>query len=568
MLQQAHGVYAPLDAETFKREFATWGWRPTFWKLARLAAVMANGKTADLRALTSDLLTMFRGSSRPAEREIATYVAASGQDAPIVNECAVYFLQAMTLLYGNESDAQPHDGTIAYWFLLANDHAFDWKKPDTRVLTLKESVLADMARAATFNQRRDPVTHFVRMYLTLSAAPPRKTTWSSADEWRGFLKDALGMTLEEYVEGLSGPLAIHSMVFGSDIEGTPTLNPKSWLNDTLGGSQLSTSFLEGLSLTRERATEMLRKESLSDQGLPVGPSLFYRFPFVRVSDDAVVAASPWVVAEQLRGGIWGKCITHAKAKYGDGGGLRWTRGFGDLFEAYCRRCISIAQVDTRFRDRVLLSETIGDETEIEDALFLDHDRVAFVSIKSSTMPEDRMKKASSASDVVTWFEDWLFAREEVREGRKYREGALRQLDKKITRLRRGEFEPQIPRGWQVFPVIVTYDELGADTIGMYRWVDERCRNEGILQQKRVRRLTFAHVNEFEQLLAIASRGVPVLDVLRKKTESDFAAEKSLSGVVREFRRGADDLRLAGLADQYTTLTNGVAMRLFGRTLER
>lgn len=567
MTEQQSGRYERIDPAVLKRHVASFGWKPTFWKLARLAAVMANGQRNDARELTSDLLVRFESSPNPAERQIAAYVAAHGNRSPVAHEAGIYFLQALALLYGNESDDAPPDGTLAFWFLLANDYALEWRDADKTPLTLKERILADTTRCIGFNQRRDPVRHFVRMYLTLTTPPPRTPEWKVAAAWSEFLQSALGASLHDYVEGLAAPLVIHSKLWGGNRgrSEVPVLNPSSWLGDTIGSSKSGEAFLDQLTLDRDRVVELLR-EGLPENGLPVGPSVFYRYPFVRFSPDAIVAASPWVVDEQLRAALWGKCISYAKQVDSRSGAQRWNSAFGDLFEMYGRRCVEQARRCEQFRETVHVSAEIGTDDEIEDIVIMDHDRVALVSFKASTIPEATMKQASCRNDVVKWFERWLFFREgSSGTGGGHRDGALRLLNKKIDRLRAGDYEPTIPRGWQVFPVVVTYDELGADNIGMYRWVDERCRTEALLQQKRVRRPTFAHINEFEELLAMAGNGRRVLDVLQRKTKSNQAAEAPLAVLIRQVCRDERHLRLRGLSEEFESLSDRIAMRLFGRT---
>src|SRR5689334_7198580 len=176
MLQLAGSKHLAVPPARLKEEVSRWGWKPSLWKLARLAATTANGSREQLSALTTDLIARFTESANEAERQIAHYVAAH-KHVPMIHEGAIYFLEAMALLYGNESLDEPPDGTLAWWFLLANDYALEWREPDRAPLSLKERNLANLARAGLLNLRRDPTRHVVRMYLMLAQSPLRTPEW-------------------------------------------------------------------------------------------------------------------------------------------------------------------------------------------------------------------------------------------------------------------------------------------------------------------------------------------------------------------------------------------------------
>jgi hypothetical protein len=557
------GVHTPLEADVLIADMRRYGWRPTFFKLASLAALLANHGIAAARTMTSDVLISLNNSDRRAEREIGEYVTANPGRSDIANEAAIYFLEAMAILYGNDTEDMPSDGLIAYWLLVANDFAFDWRGPNSRALSDDEAALPNAMRAMTFNHRRDPVRHFVRMYLMFANTPPRTPGWSEPNAWMSFLTDALGLPLSEYVETHAGPLVILSKLWCAKgpFEPPPTVHPHQWLSETTLDPKRVDGFLESLALSRDDARAQL-VSGLASSGLPIGPTLFYRFPFVRFSNTSLVAASPWVVAEQLRGGLWGRAMSLAKRQDPASGHMRWASAFGDLFELYCRHCVNIARTSTRFRERVLMSETIGGDDEIEDIVIRDERRLALMSIKSNTIPESKLRQASSESDVVDWVEKWLFGRAQKQERLKTREGAIRQLDQKVRRLREGAYEPTLDRRAQVYPVIVMYDELGVDNVAVYKWVAARCRNEDLLQDSRTRPLTFVHINEFEELVALGSNGVAVLDVLQRKTRAEWAAQMSFSVHLREVHKNYRHRRLSGLLHEYNALTSRMKARLF------
>ena len=106
--------------------------------------------SSEARAYTTELLAQLHGSQQPIERRVALHVLAN-PNRSIVNEAAIYFCQSMALLYGADEGLEPFDGVLAFLLLCANDYCFEWFEPDARVLSRRERVLADTARASRFN---------------------------------------------------------------------------------------------------------------------------------------------------------------------------------------------------------------------------------------------------------------------------------------------------------------------------------------------------------------------------------------------------------------------------------
>ena len=67
----------------------------------------------------------------------------------------------------------------------------------------------------------------------------------------------------------------------------------------------------------------------------------------------------------------------------------------------------------------------------------------------------------------------------------------------------------------VFPVLVSYDDIG-DGIGIARLIEERCASLGLLRQPNVATVALLSVDDLEGLLALASRGRSVPDLLALK----------------------------------------------------
>src|SRR5262249_26029836 len=154
---------------------------------------------------------------------------------------------------------------------------------------------------------------------------------NTSERWREFQQAALGMSFNEYVEGLAGPLAMLSTSWGLEAEAGPFLDPDQWLP----ASTAARDFVLGLTIDRAEARANI---VTPEDGLPVGPTIFHHRPFVRLRPNLLVAASPWVVRGTAHAGLWGRHLTEAKRRWGkDVGAKRWLSAFGYLFEGWCRR---------------------------------------------------------------------------------------------------------------------------------------------------------------------------------------------------------------------------------------
>lgn len=125
---------APMSAPELIRTFERFGWDETFMRTARLAALLANGHGHELRKVTHESLTTLARDGNPNLRRVAEYVAANPL-RPIANESALYFVEAMALLYGSEGGQAPSDSALAQFLLAANDYCTDWRLPDSASLT-------------------------------------------------------------------------------------------------------------------------------------------------------------------------------------------------------------------------------------------------------------------------------------------------------------------------------------------------------------------------------------------------------------------------------------------------
>jgi len=190
----------------------------------------------------------------------------------------------------------------------------------------------------------------------------------------------------------------------------------------------------------------------------------------------------------------------------------WHSAFGDMMEMACREVALDAQAAPRFRDRVVLSKSIGDADEIEDVVIHGSTGLALFSAKASRIEHAVARGALSRHRVLQWIHAFLFAAKSKR----HRGGALRLLDAKVDRIRAGAW-PNVP--WPadvpVFPALVSFDDIG-DGIGIVRMIEQRCAEFGLLQQPGVAPVALLSLDDLEGLLALATRGRSIPELLALK----------------------------------------------------
>lgn len=557
------GAPPPTPSELIEY-VAKFAWDETVVRLSVLAAVVANNGGPDgklARSLTTDLFLRSDPTRMPPRgRSLWNAVALLDWVPPAANEAAIYFLQGLALLYGPETGPAPSDGEITEMLIAANDYAFEWRTGDDEGLTRRERTVADTIRALGFNRSRDPARHIVRSYQMLRHRPTRRATWPDDAAWEDFQRKAFGMPLDEYLETLVLPVVTLSMRWGtqhaSGIE-APILDPSTWWRESLVDNARGEAFLRDLTISRIDARRAL-DEQKRDDGLVVGPTLFYRTPFVELPDGRIVATSPSMVHEHLRGGLWGK----HRAALGKNSG-EWPAAFGELFEDWCQHVALMAQPNSV--DDIIVPRSRGTEEEVEDVIIRKGDKVALVSIKASTTREATVRGARSQREAVEWFDDFLFSSKGLgrEDGQKHGGGAIRRLDAKIRKLRAGLYEGHgFERTLKVYPLLVTY-EIGLDSPALYLWAADRCAEEGLLGQSHVAPVTFASIEDFEALLALSTRGHSAIDILRQKTSARWR-EGRFDMLLHERKEADLDLRLPGLTEEFDEIFARSTKRVFGR----
>ncbi|MEQ9652702.1 MAG: hypothetical protein RLO52_44755 [Sandaracinaceae bacterium] len=521
-----------LPPDDLQRRFARRGWRPVFWALSRIASWICNDggrESQKLQQLRRALIDELSRGTR-LERAFSQQVSSSAAFPP-AHESAIYFLQSLALMYGSSDDhAVMSDGELAFLLIAANDYVFGWREADERELARTERLVAECGRTMLYNRRRDPVAGFVRGASILEMLPRRTPRWQTDAAWTALQQRAFGTSLAEYVESFSGPLVITSEGWESDAlhDGTrgPVLDTQAWTELCPLPEENVQAYWDSLITNRDDARDLLLEAAIGHDGLPIGATVFFRTPFVRFDERRAVPASPWVVRDHLRFGLWNLMRVAAAEEEGRRHSKDWTPAFGDLVEQWCQRIAKLASESPRFVGQVIADHPDADE--IEDVVVVQNRRVALFSVKGGVVREDLLRGAGCRSRVVDFYDRFFFAERT----KKYRGGAVRLLEEKVTKIRSGAYEPRVDRHARIYTVIVTYDDLGTDTPGGYDYLQRRANSLGLLQAARVAPVVSMPVDSFETLLGYCAKGGRLFDVLRQKGTGRWATG-SLENLLHE-----------------------------------
>jgi hypothetical protein len=502
-----------------------------FVQLACWAAQLAHG---DGVALNRGAIALLGADPSPAEVKMLFVRVHQGEEpAFVLHEAMIYFLQAHVLHYGL------HEGKIldnkcayelAYLALAGGDYLSEWQSDeDNNEFSRRERNMIQCARSLQYDRQYSSLHDLARGFMLFEERPPRDPIWSDSKMWSRFSHDALGMEVNDYLAQLVGPIFMLASLWGTEGKYVPLINPRKLFSLTSVSAQSVESFFDELSLSVECMRGELQRGLRAD-GLMISPVAFIRNPFVRFSDELLVAASPWVVKGQLRAGLWARHLSAArKTRTAEA----WLSAFGDLFEVYCRKTTSRA-LEGIGGIRVRQSAAIGDEHELEDIVLVSQSAIAVIAVKASTAPEYTLKGARSMSDALQWFERFFFGRSEKRSGRHYRDGVVRIMNRKVGELLRGEWGFRV-RGRTVCPVVVTYDKLGTDNYGLYRWLEKRVNEEGLdsIKKKRVGSLTILNIDEYEEALSALAQGVTLKRIFGDRAQDEKWKYAPMSTYLRQ-----------------------------------
>ncbi len=510
-------IGAAMAPEVLLRHVASMRRDETLFTLCRIAADLANAPKGlfdpEARSWTHDLLVQRRGSSDPLEAAVADAVAKLPPETAIAHAFVVFFLQVLVAARGSTTGTIPSDGFLAFLMLAANDHIPEWPIVDTTPLSTTERSLAPIFFTSVFNRSDDVMRSLLRLVDILGRYPsrdfPDRTVWDSVQ------REAFGTSFQDYAEMFLTPMYLLARRWGG--KDTPVMFPEAW---TAGGgddAELYARWLEEASIPIEAAFTEFGERPVPS-GLLALPKAFFRKPFVK-ADGKLIGLSPWHVRDHLFLGTWSKLNEACKRVLNTQSNQVFASAFGYCFEAWCGDVAREAASHIAFRDRLILPSKLGAADEIEDVVLLNGSAVALMSAKASLVPEPSLKTANSYADVIRWLRKFFFEEPTRARDRGYRGGALYLLDKKIRRLRAGEYEKSgIKRNATILPVVLCFDHV-ADTGVMYKWIEEECRLRNLIfVDKDVRPVTIITPEDYEGLMALGSHGASVCELLLEKTE--------------------------------------------------
>jgi hypothetical protein len=475
------------------------------------------------------------------------------------HEEALTFLAHIAIVYGGDGDDAPAPGELAMWLLCANDYLDHWMEPDARHLSRTEELIAEIAHVLRFNNDPDRFSMIARTYHLLSTQPHRGPL-SDPNLWRTLQHEAFGCEFREYFESFVAPLSLMSLNWGADAgaNAIPVVSRQNLLSQTKIGADTASRLLDSFGATREELREVIKKRMRED-GLPQAPTALYHHPLVQMDGDRFVVPIPWALDTQLRSGMWARLLGAAKNIQGDDVGAQiWNSTFGDAFEEWCRKVASTAFSEAKARGKLILPSSPGAPDEIEDVVVVDQTTAILFSAKSRFVAESVARHARSRTTLIDWYEKFFFA-DAVGS---HRAGAVRLLSRRIDRVRSGEFEATIPRTTRLLPVLLTYDSLCEDVM-LYRWIEARCRELGLLQQWKVAPLTIARVDEFERLMGFCAKGGRVVPLLRQR--ENRWRHRRLDQMLAETIPADLPVRLPAITEQFNAVLSGLGLRLFGKS---
>jgi hypothetical protein len=545
----------PVTPEVFAQAFQVCSWKAVVQRAALLGAVLANraGDQSPLDRVVREPLRRHRQGVNPVWAQIAEYVGDNPK-RPLAHEQVVYLLVGMAILYGSEEGPDPSPEHVALMLLWGNDYLSNWSEADARDISQEETLAAEFVHVGRFNTYPDPLRDLVRVSAIYSRQPPQGPLSEKA-EWSRVQANAFGSDFQDFFSVFLLPLLFETQRWGTESNGqwiAPVIEPARWYANTKVSEPVGKEFIAARTTTRQEARAEIGARMLN--GVPHAPTVFIRKPFLQLDADRVIAVTPWVVREQLKGGAYtafSRVVNAAHDKE------VWPSAFGHLFELYCRAVAQMAATSASFKGRLILSAAPGSPDEIEDVVLVEPAGCLLGSVKSRLVKEDVARQARSRTALLDWYDSFLFAQPKGR----YQAGALRLLDRTITEIRAGKIGA-IEATTTIAPVLITFDDM-ADNPMLSIWIAKRCRQEGLFQQANVVSPALAPVDEFEVLMTLAAAGDSVIALL-----DAFARNRASHSNLNNFlhaARGGERSRLPALEEEFERLAERAKRSLFKST---
>jgi hypothetical protein len=505
-----------MSASFLKERIRSFGWKPSVTNLAQLAAFIQNPATTaeQVRTRTVDPIHEISGSASagPMLARAKDFVRRNRPYIQIAHEEVLTYLQHLILVEGGDIGEGPSDAELAFWMLGANCHLGEWSKPDERELTRAEQVIALLMRRHCFDKSGDWAAIAVRNYELFRACPAEQSL-GGGDSWAKLQEEAFGSSFDLYYSLILAPLAARVIRPAPDADDRPVVSVDYWRSS---GADLNwvKKCLDGLAVSRDEArTQILeRKNSVNSDGLLHAPTLLRRKPLLTDGEGWLIT-SPAAIIALFHAGPWGAYLEKLKASHGGSEGFkRWSSAFGAAFEQYCADWAKAAAASAAFRRgwKMMVPDKSGTAEEIEDVILIEEDHAVVFSVKSSLVPEDTLRIATSQSAAIDWIDRFLFS------GTKSFKGAVRKLSANIDEIRRGDFAIRgVSETLKIHPVLVTYDALGED-VDLYARIRKQCSEHTLLCQKDVAPLTLASISDYERMMLYVHSGRSLVGMLKKR----------------------------------------------------
>jgi hypothetical protein len=497
----------------------------TMYTLARIGGDLANGEGGFLgkeaMSWTYDLLASRPNSTDELEARISRSMIGLPRTSAVAHGHVLSLLQLLVLTRGNPAGRIASDGELAFLMLALNDHIPEWEREAAESLEPLHEHLATLLCARVFGRSfDDPMRFLVRLVAIFGGDVVDGPI--SAEEWRAIQEEAFGCPFEEYARAFLGPIFTLSQGWcgSGKSEDAPIVFRVQW--EGSGRRARYKRWLDEASIPSGEVARAFEGPTLPS-GLPKIPALFFRTPFVDVGGK-LVALAPWHFWDHVRLGTWGKLNMAAKKVLRTDSAQKFTSLFGYLFERWCALVARNAAQSAVFRERLIIPVKPG-VREIEDIVVLDAQTVALFSVKSGLVPEGQVKVTDDPSKAYRWLEKFFFEPVTESRSRGFRGGVLRQLDKKIEAIRRGEFiDRGIAADVTILPVVVVFDSV-CESGPLYVWLHEQCERMGLISARDgVRPVTVLDPEDFEGLFALAASGLGVCALLLERTEGEAFLE--------------------------------------------
>jgi hypothetical protein len=538
----------PITPADLVDRIKAFNWRDAFVRLGQLAADVAHDNSGPRskkvqRWAREQILSMTGTDPRSMARAHAW--ARSSDDAVIVHEEGIDYLEHLVLMYGLEEGDAPPSYQLVLWLIGVGQFLGEWESDADSNQT--EQLIAEIVRVARFNNHEDPVNLLVRA-REMFGTPPFQGPLSDPTTWAAIQEAAFGQTFEQHFEARVVPLYGESLSWGSDDQKLPVLVPDEWVRNLGEDGKVISRWVFDLAKSRNEIADLSRARMLPDGLLPRAPTALLRHPIVRLSEDQVGVASPWRVLAHLRTGIWAAFLNGTKSVLGRT--QEWFPAFGYMFEEWLRKVASWATGP--------LPEFPGSADEVDDVVIIEGTTTFLFSAKARLVEESVARHAKSVRVrmVMDWYEKYFFA-----DGNDdFRGGAARQFDSRIQRTRAGTYK-HVPKDNRIVPILVTYDSLCEEFL-LYEWLEERSKALGLLQQDRVASLALAHVDDFDRLMSRASRGLSLTEFFKER-EFKWRSRR----LQQQLGTYALEDRLPQVVAAFEALMNSVSVRLTGRPLK-